>query len=402
MRDKQAVLRTIEFRDIEPDLPRVVPLSTLQLQADVFLTSLGFEERAVSIPAFLSQRLAASNPKVLCLLAQYSSNLEDNEVNRGQLLQHLSTFCDETRTLPADQPGDLSVALQESLTRRKPADRPLHVVVDISTASGNLTLSIMSALIEWAEASPLHLTIAYSEPEEYFPTWDEYASDSEKLVLTACKPGDNSSVHEFGVAEVDFNELYPGKNIENREEFIIAVPAYRTERLSRCLQTLTDQPLADPDKFIFWIFGVPPETGRKFRLDMQRRVITSLLRSMSGHEHDGIKAVVLSTENSAEASTLHYADILRIAIEAIDREAGKNISVVHMGSKMQAVGMSLALAARSEVTVCHARPDRYNAALYSRGIGSTWGVGIANLGELVSQVRRIGTLEFTTRIDAPR
>ncbi|MGJ3701283.1 hypothetical protein [Variovorax sp. AFSI2.2] len=156
------------------------------------------------------------------------------------------------------------------------------------------------------------------------PTSAQYANDSESLVLTACRPGDESSVHEYGVAEVETNELYPGKSNENREEFIIAVPPYRTERLSRCLQRLTDQPLADPDNFIFWILGSPPEPRRSFRLEMQRKVISSLLDEMSGHEQGvGAKVEVLDDANSVEASTLHYQQILRIVIEKVDAQAGK-------------------------------------------------------------------------------
>ena len=397
MKDKQAVLRRVDFLHVEPQLPAVVPLEDVSLEADVFVCALGFEERCPAISARIALQ---SQSFALGLTAIYSSNREDNEHNENTLLSNIGKFCARSETLAADQPDLLSHELNEQLNGLTPRSGRLQVIFDISTASGNLILSVLNALIKHSKSRPLDLTIAYSEPEEYLPTSAQYANDSESLVLTACRPGDESSVHEYGVAEVETNELYPGKSNENREEFILAVPAYRTERLSRCLQRLTDQPLADPDNFIFWILGSPPDPRRSFRLEMQRKVITSLLGEMSGHEQGvGVKAEALDDANSVEASTLHYQQILQIVIEKVDAQAGKNISVVHMGSKMQAVGMALALAVRSEVTVCHARPDRYNASLYSSGIGPAWGVRFEDLGEIVDSLGRIGTLELQAKID---
>lgn len=403
MKEKQAILHRIGCEDIEGELPPVLDFDRVIEECDLYLTSLGFETRALAIGEIMAKAPFAQRRHAQALMAVYSSNVSDNEANRGELTRQLNSFCAHVSPISGDQPNKLAVELRAALDRLPFSDRPLHVMFDISAASGNLILSLMQVLIEAAEQRHIKLTLAYSEPEDYLPTADEYVNGSEDLVRRACDTGDDTSVHEFGVAEVETNELYPGENIEHRPEYIIAIPALRTERLSRCLQLLTDQPLADPDKFIFWILGVPPASERHFRLEMQKRVITRLLQGMSGHEGEGVRArASLGTHNSALAGTLDYRQVLRVVVEKIDEQAGKNLSVVHMGSKMQAIGVSLALAARSEVNVCYARPARYNASLYSVGIGAAWGVAFEDLGAAVQAVRKVGTLAFQTRLQPER
>ncbi|MEW6293356.1 MAG: hypothetical protein AB1544_08630 [Pseudomonadota bacterium] len=259
----------------------------------------------------------------------------------------------------------------------------------------------MRWLIQRFPKHQLALTIAYSEPEEYCPSEENFQEKGEDLVLSACRSGDSTSLHEHGVSEVEINELYPGDSQENRPEYIIAIPSYRTERLSRCLQRLTDEPLADPDQFIHWILGAPPSDELHWRLELQRRVIRRLLSELAGGDEESTNKV-LTSENHSVASTLDYRQIVKLIFHRVDGNLGKNVSVVHMGSKLQAIGVSLTLTARPEVTVCYAKPTRYNAAQYSQGIGPAWQIRFPDLAPVVAAMRKVGTLRFISKIEPER
>ena len=70
-----------------------------------------------------------------------------------------------------------------------------------------------------------------------------------------------------------------------------------------------------------------------------------------------------------------------------------------MGSKMQGLGAALALAVRSEVAVCYARPTSFNPERYSGGIGPLWEVAFEDLGVVAEQLAKIGTLQMTTSVE---
>lgn len=402
MNDKQAILQRINYLDIENELPEVQILSASDdIPMDIFISSLGFEERVLAVPKILAENKSLKAERgPIALVCLYRTNKNENEGNREKLLGYINTFCKEIRDININSSANLSADIRAEVKKVADANpqRLLNIVFDISTASGNLILSIMHALIEQSHFSPVNLVIAYSEALQYLPTSDEYSRDADDLVLKAASPGDQTTLHEYGVSEVDINELYPGMSRENRPEFIIAVPSYRTERLSRCLQRITDEPVGNLDNFVHWVLGSPPSPDRAFRLDMQKRIITKLMQEMCGDESVDGRGSSLQSENHSIASTLDYRDILGKLVEKIDAYAGKNISVIHMGSKMQAVGIALALFARPEVSVCYARPAHYNSTQYSIGIGSAWYVSFGCLSKVAQSVKSIGTLKFATKI----
>lgn len=399
MRNKHAVLSTVIFEDIAQELPSVQSFACPENRIDIFICALGFEDRVLAIPTKLAgSSWYRANRIHKAIVCSYTTNFQENEAKRESLDQVTLQFCQTKVELPGDCPGELEQGLHKELLTAKPTDGPLQVMFDISAASGTLIMSVMHALAEYSSKNQLDLTIAYSEPEEYFPSEESFQEKGEELVLSACRSGDSSSLHEHGVSEVEINELYPGDSQENRREFIIAVPSYRTERLARCLQRLTDEPLADPDQFIHWVLGAPPSDERHWRLDLQRRVIRRLLSELAGGDEESANKV-LTDKNHSVVSTLDYRKIMRLIFQLVDGNLGKNVSVVHMGSKLQAIGVSLALTARPEVTVCYAKPARYNTAQYSRGIGPAWHIRFPDLAHVVEAVSKVGTLRFIPKIE---
>lgn len=398
MSDKQGFVRVLKFEDACSDLPEVGPWDGTCVPFDLFICALGFEERAPAI----SQQIAESCSRLenrRALIFQYPGNELDNEKNKELLMDAVSSFCGHIEDAAADVPQGVRQAVRSAVFAL-PESRKHSVVFDISAASGNLILSVMYALIELREC--IELQILYAEPQEYFPSRSRYESAPQALIEEALNPGDESSMVEFGVAEVELNELFPGVELESRPELVIAVPAFRTSRLVRCLQHLTDQPLASPAESVFWILGGPPSSTLQWRTSYQKQIVNTLMAHLVGMEPTDGLAPKLNENNHEVCSTLDYKDILRILMHQVDVRIGQSLSIVHMGSKMQAIGAALCLAARSEVRVCSARPQQFNASQYSRGVGAKWRLDLTRLEKIIDRLRKVGTLELQTKLETDR
>lgn len=403
MSDKHAHVRQIGFDEIIPTLPIVEPWDELiNRPIDIFITALGFEDRAVAIPKAIACCLSgsATSRHALGVVCCYGTNSQDNEHNRELISTALATFCGNQVDVDADSPQEIEKFLGDQIMRLVEVRAPVEVVFDISASSGNLILSVMHTLLRYRNSVSLRLL--YSEPACYFPKREEYDIDPEALVLRACDTGNADSPQEYGVEDVQINELYPGMDGENRPEFVIAVPALRTGRLVRCLQHLSDQPLSAPDKYVFWILSEPPASDLKWRQELQRRVVKNTLSSIVGFSVNDPLAPQLRTENYTTCSTRDYRSILRRVVEEADRKLGYNLSIVHMGSKLQAIGISLALNVRDEITACFARPIQYNPSRYSEGLGPMWQLDMPDLAGVVERLGQVGLLTFTAKIETER
>lgn len=401
MSEKLASVREISYSEIESYLPLVTPFELDGELPDVLICALGFEDRTVAIAGRLAQAVDRSKPKhPLAIYCEYLTNNEDNAANRGPLLELLDTCYERSVPVAADDPASLRSRLLTELSQVAiSSTRPIRVMVDISAAAGSLILTLCAVLTEFSATHRMRLRVAYTEAESYEPSKDAYELSGEQLVLKACSSGNTSSLHEFGVTEVEINELYPGSPQEGREELIIALPAYRTERLARCLRRLSSEPILPVGDHVHWILGEPPAKELAFRLEFQRRVINCLLVGESDAVSSG---KVLTSENMSVTSTLHYQQTTRRIVEIVDAHLGYSLSLVHMGAKMQGLGAGLALAVRSEVTVCYARPTRFNPKLYSGGIGPMWQVDFPDFGMVVDMLRTVGQVQMTTAVETVR
>lgn len=395
MSDRFASVRAIRFTDIEGVLPKVLPLSDFAFP-DVLICALGFENRTNAFGEH--RRITQSDQKGrLAFYCEYKTNNAENNANREPLLDFLSEHFERAISGKADDPAQLQTQLATALTTIKPASGSvLSVVVDISAASGNLILTLFAVLFRIARARTISCRVVYAEAGSYFPSASEYAARGEELVQNACASGDSASLHEYGVEDVEVNELYPGTALEGREELVFAIPAYRTERLSRCLKQLSNEPILQVGDRILWILGQPPDPNLTFRLEFQKRLINRLLQ---GADETPPQTPGLTSENMWVTSTLDYRQTTRRLIELADANMGKTLSLVHMGSKMQGLGAALALAVRSEIAVCYARPTSFNPERYSGGVGPLWEVAFEDLGDVAVELAKIGTLQMTTSIE---
>jgi hypothetical protein len=395
MSEKSASIRIIRYADVESVLPKVVPLTNFG-PPDVFICALGFESRTNAIGNHRSA-ISPAQKGQLAVYCEYKTNSAENNANQEPLVRFLSGHFERVHPVTADDPALLQTQLCAELAMVKCAQGAvLSVVVDISAASGNLILTLFAVLFQIARIRPMSCRVVYAEAESYFPSISQFTARGEELVQQACAPGDSASLHEFGVEDVEVNELYPGTAFEGREDLIFAIPAYRTERLSRCLKRLSNEPILQVRERILWILGQPPDQELTFRLEFQKRIINRLLQ---GADETPPQISGLVAENLRVTSTLDYRQTTRQLIELADANMGKTLSLVHMGSKMQGLGAALALSARSEIAVCYARPTSFNPQHYSEGVGPLWEVEFDDLGDVAVQLAKIGTLQMTTAIE---
>lgn len=399
MIDKGAFVRTLGFEDIQHIFPEPRPWDGSSLGADMFICALGFEDRASFIPQELAKTLNSGAVR-LSLLARYEINIEENESGGAKARDALENFSYRVKTFCADDPQETKRSINEAiLDLQKMKGGRITVAFDISGASATLLLSVLGALFPYANI--ISLQIFYAEAQEYFPSRHEYDTALDILIHQGLSDGDDTSFSEQGVSDVDTNELYPGHNVENRPDHIIAVPSLRTSRLVGCLARIGDQPMASPGESLFWILSEPPgQLG--WRLDLQRRIVNRQLATMSGRDPSAPETPTLGQSNSRVCSTHDYRQILVALIEQIDAAGGMNVSLVHMGSQLQSVGVALALYVRDEVTLLRSRPKQFNVHKYSRGIGPMWMIDFDSLPQVLHALRQIGKLQLQTKFEDAR
>lgn len=397
--EKEGAVRRICFDDVYAVLPQVEQWSGSTEAADVFITARGFEERATAISSSLSRQFK-EHSTCIALIGCYDSNSAENDRNAEAMETALKEFCSEQRFFCAENPAEIKNTIVETIQEVGKKKDHVRVIIDISGSSGTLILSAMAALFSIPQS--IELEVVYAEPLEYSPTKSDYERRPEETIKEGLSEGDDQSYAEQGVSDVDVNELYPGHTVENRRDRVIAIPSLRTSRLVRCLSHVGDQPLVAPAESIFWILGDPPSEKFKWRLDLQRMIILRQLSTMVGKGASDADAPYFSDSNLSTVSTRDYRDILKSLLFQIDSYAGSNLWLIHMGSKLQAIGVSLALFVRSEVTVLRARPKQFNVTKYSRGVGTLWRLRFDDTSKLLGQLRRVGQIELQSKIETSR
>ena len=343
---------------------------------DLFVGAAGFEERVLAIP----KQLLAQGAQIsgASLIGRYKTNVEDNGKRETELIPILQRLAAPVEFFDADSPESTNCAIRSVLGALSNGKKRLHVAFDISGASSTLIFSVLGSLLR--DQRPFSLTIFYSTAKTYY----EPSSGRETPVLKWA-PED---MRESGVAEVEANELYPGIHHDHLPVFVIALPSMFTSRMQRCLSYLGVGPLGGGDRCVHWILPNTTEQEHRWRQDKVLQAAMALVRS--GTEESDQTS--LAEESFSYCDVFNYVECVRKVMKQIDAKAGSNISVVHMGTKLQGVGVALALAARSEVAIVSARPEWFDAASYSQGVGEVFCLEFTHPHEIVKGIAQVGTL----------
>lgn len=362
------------------DLPLPTEFSVGSSSFDVFIGALGFEQRVLGIPC----SLAAAGGRIHgpILLGHYQTNDVDN-ANRGkELLPILGKLGAEPTYFEADSPEDTLRIIKGAVAAVAP-ERELRVLLDISGASSTLIFAALATLASLPRQ--VSLTIGYAAAIHYHDPGAE----------TRAQPvgqWGQTALRERGVREVDTNELYRGIHHDHLPGFVIAFPSMYCARLQRCLSHLGVGPLSGATDSVFWVLPKTEDERHQWRQLSVKQALCNLI-----HGDDATSNQDLPHGQYVHCDVWDYLQAARIVLEQVDRQEGANMSVIHMGTKIQAVGVALALLGRPEVSLVSARPESFAATNYSEGIGPLQQISIPNLQASIRRIEEVGMLDVSPK-----
>jgi len=365
-------IKEIELIDIINGLPDIESLDCnkefLNKEYDAFFCALGFEERCLSIPEQLSNIDGFKCKQALYF--EYSTNIEDNEINRPRLIMAFEKFADSWTSLQCDN-ENFTEDLRKLLNKCKQSEQIFKIILDISVCSSKLILSLIKVLLELN----INLHIVYSEARTYHPTCEEFDEEPEKW----------TTEEGFGIAQgvgkVVPSVEYPGTQREN-PDIIVAFPTFKPERTKAIITYIDESLLVRPEKRIIWMIG-EPHMDKDIREKRKR-----MIRKING---------ITKEMPSYNVCTLDYKKTL-VALENIykDKNLLFHINVSALGSKMQSLGISIFEYIRPDVSVYLATPVKYNPQQYSEGCKSIWQIDFGDLTNIRGILNKVGQLEINT------
>jgi hypothetical protein len=357
-------LRKVGLPEVIAQLPEVSQAPARAQHVDLLIAVLGFEERAASA---IEHFRAAGGTATRTAYLRYSTNVTDNQANEPRLLEVLEAVSSEVRVLDADAPelaSELDALASDAAGVQK-------VAVDVSVASNQLILRMLKTLID----SDVELSLLYAEAAEYFPTQAEM---SRTLATGDTTPGDDAATLSAGIGQVDVAVEYPGQHLDALPHLVLVFPGFSTERVRAALSAIDPALLAGPSDTTIWLIGRPHLAGDAWR-------------------QQALEALHQLTPESRRiaVSTFDY----RQSLQELDRvyleyEGTRRVTLVPMGSKLQAIGASLFCFLHPDVSALFATPARYNAAHYSRGCKDVWRIDFGPTSQLRAALDRVGQLEF--------
>lgn len=346
---------------------------------DFFIGACGFEERILAVPDLLCEKSVSVTNKIL--LGTYETNPLDNEKRKRDLLPKLEMLSGQIEYFSAESPEDTYRCILAALGKNDPANK-IKVGFDISGSSATFIISTILGLIR--TGADIDLSIFYTTADEYHEP-STVTLDEPVAVWRDC------DLRETGVTDVSANELAPGIQHDHLPSYVIALPSMFPARLQRGLSFLGMGTLSGADENVYWVLPFTDNPKHQWR---QEQVKASLLNMIYGATEEDETQRVLPPEQWGYCDALDYRACIRLIMNQIEEHSGANISVIHSGTKLQAVGVALALSARREVALIKSRPQSFSADHYSSGIGSVYMIQLDNLQDISRGLSAIGSLNI--------
>lgn len=359
--------RSVEEAMLE--FPAIRPVENLECNADVLVLAAGFEERVRAFPELLNAS-PGSRFKVI-LVGRYQTNPEDNDLRFNQVEPLLRQMSSDIRYVDADVPEDVL----RSVLRISESINPSSILFDISGASSSFIFSVLGSL---SQVLPdVSARIVYAEAARYSVA--RRSSDGDEVL----------EAPELGVATVWNNAVFPGRHQDSAGSHIIAFPSHSVLRVARCLNFCGEAVETLAERNVLWVLPRTTNEEHIWRRQETIEVIRKLMAQSDVNSDCGPLKPSFE-EAQVDCETHSPADAARIVLREADARSGQNLYLVHMGSKLQAVGAAFAVAARSEISVVHARPQKFVPSAYSDGIGRKYIIDIGDVGAMVKNLSAVG------------
>ena len=376
-------VRRISIKEAIACLPPVMPLLNPLPPIDLFIGASGFEERILAAPeriGGLGGRVSGSS-----LLGRYGTNPEDNSKRARELLPLLEQLNSSIEFFDAESPASVKSSIDSAIEKfcAHGGDVGGHIVFDTSGSSSQLIFSVLAAVFR--SRINVMLTVLYTPALQYH---EPNPANRNELSFDW---GDED-LREFGVAEVYYNELYQGMHQDHLPAYVIAFPSMFTERLQRSLGHLGVGPLVGAEKSIHWVLPSTTHSDHQWRRAQIEKCLAALFPYDAEDPGSGRS---LPPDSYSSCDVFDYAHAAEIVMGQVESQAGcANISLIHMGAKLQTVGAALALAARPEVALVGARPVAFAAQTYSTGKGQTQAITFDSQRAAVKALQKIGSLDI--------
>lgn len=372
---KRFIVKKKNISDALAVLPELKLLQDQYIELDIFIGSCGFEQRILAVPDALCERNVKVTKKVL--LGVYETNPQDNKKRKKELIPKLKKLNQVIEYFDAESPDEVFKAISLAVGYEKNS-RVINVGLDISGSSATLIMSAILSLIR--TGVNIDLKVFYTTAALYHePT---AASLNEPVAVWS-----SSDLREVGVIDVSANELAPGIQHDHLPSYVVALPSMFPARLQRGLSFLGIGTLSGADENVYWILPTTDDPKHQWR---QEQVKISLLNMIYGDSEEDASSV-LPAEQWEYCDVLDYRGCIRIIMNQIESHSSSNISVIHSGTKVQAVGVALALSSRREVALIKSRPQSFSADQYSSGVGDIYMIHIENLQDVNLALSEVGS-----------
>jgi len=366
-----AYVYEVELSEVMSKLPEISLIQTERdfsnLRDDLFLCALGFEDRCTVIPHLIAEKSDYKCTETVYF--EYSTNFEDNDINRPELMKSLSKFSDMVAPMQCDT-EEFAPTLRRLFMRLFQKETCPKVTFDISVCSSKLLLTVMKILCEF----DVQLRLVYSEANIYHPTRDEIE-----------KTKDSSANYNFGlskgVANVFPSSEHPGCNLDALPEAVVAFATFNPERTQAMIAFTDENLLETPGDRVKWVIGAPHLQEDSWRTDYVAKINK-----------------IPNTTPSFKLSTFNYKDTLRHLYRMHQQYSSQyHFNISPLGSKMQSLGITLFHYIRPDVTILFAPPEIYNASHYSEGCKATWIIDFGRSDKIRNMLDEIGIIKIRNR-----
>jgi hypothetical protein len=358
------ILRKYEISNAVRQLPDIEAFTGCEGDVDLAVLALGFEPRASAV----SEVLGGTDCRIAqALVYQYPTNASANDQMRPSLEGALRSCGAEISWFPGSI-ADFLGRIETSLSKHRDEGHVPRVLVDLSSMTGRLAMSLTRALI----ASDISLVVVYAEAEIYYPTEEDFNLNKELW-----RSSDTLGL-ERGVGDVSIAIDFPGSAESDKPEWVLAFAGFGRDRMRRALSYINSAFLIESRDSVGWVIGVPPAEGNEWRYEAVKYI----------HELD-------DTDHTIPVSTFDYKDtITALAREWSIRELSHNLTLIPLGSKLQSLGLGIFCYVNPNVRVVSATPSMYRSDQYSAGVRAIWSVDFGETSVVRHHLDLVGTLQW--------
>lgn len=349
-----------------PSVESLDPTSYASHHTTIFVCSQGFEQRCDAVAMQLIQKEIQIERAVIISLDSNSEQDRENGEHLAQMLSSISAHPPVTVNADAAGFSENFISAIGSDPEQESAD--VHIIYDISVSANRACIRTLNILFEL----DCEVTVAYAEAEVYHPEEASFLEEQEVWMAH------DVLGTEQGVSDLRVSDEFPGEHLDAASNLVVLFPSFRQERSAAVIGAVDQALLVRSTDDVIWILGRP-----HLKKDAWR---TNAMRTINRIQEDA---------KVFEASTFDYREAWHV-LESVYRDHWEtsNITVSPLGSKLQAIAVTLFCLRHSDVKVLFSTPQKYNANQWSEGVRALWQVNFGQTRGFLELILQAGALKL--------